>query len=113
MKLVDMEREPIQMEAAPIAAEPFYPCSLSLMLDMEALEALGIDDMPNAGTEFHLEAMGVITHSSTSDPDADGDVDSCCLSLQVTHLGLEHEKEPPLRDTDKDRAARMYGPREG
>jgi hypothetical protein len=113
MNLVDMERAPVQMEAAPIAAAPFYPCCLSLMLDSEALAQLGIDDLPNAGTEFHLEAMGVITRSSTSDPDADGDVDSCCLSLQVTHLGFEHDEEPPLRDTDKDRAARMYGPKEG
>ena len=90
-----------------------YPFGLALHLDMEALEALGIDPMPTAGTEFHLEAHGVITHSSTSDPDADGDVDFCNLALQVKHLGFEHEESPPLKDTDADRATRMYGPKEG
>jgi hypothetical protein len=112
MDMVDMAREMPAVAGVPEMGEAsVYPCCLTLNLDMEALEALGVDPLPTAGTEFHLEAHGVITHSSTSDPDADGDVDGANLTLQVKHLGFEHEAEPPLKDTDHDRAGRMYGPR--
>jgi hypothetical protein len=90
-------------------AESYYPHGLSLTLGMEELEALGIEGLPTAGTEFHLEALGVITACSTMDPDADGDVDHVCLTLQIKHMGFEHEESPPIRDTDEDRAKRMYG----
>lgn len=113
MKLVDMAREPehgLTDVAAPPSAtspEPYYPYGLALNLDAEALEALGIDDVPMAGKEFHIEAFGVITNSSTSDPDADGDVDSVNLTLQIKHLGFEHEAE----EDKQGPAARLYGPK--
>lgn len=115
MKLVDMARKaeygptaaaPVPMDSPP---EPYYPCGLSLNLDAEALEALGIEGPPTAGKQFHVEAFGVITNSSTSDPDADGDVDSVNLTLQITHMGFEHEAE----EDDKGPASRLYGPKEG
>jgi len=112
MDMVDMSRE---MEA-PAEVEPkaqCYPYGLTLNLDAEAIEALGITALPTAGTQFHLEAFGVITMASTSDPDADGDVDHVNLTLQLTHMGFEHEASPEMKDTDSDRATRLYGPREG
>jgi hypothetical protein len=109
--LIHMAREREEIPGQPVEEKPFYPYGLALNLDMEALEALGIEEMPSAGTEFHLEAHGCITHSSTCDPDADGDVDGCCLTLQITHLGFEHGEEPERKDTDRDHAQRMYGPK--
>ena len=112
MDLVDMSRE-LEPEMAPVAPGPCYPYGLTLNLDAEAIEALGITELPTAGTEFHLEAVGIITLSSTADPDADGDVDGINLTLQLTHMGFEHQASPALKDTDGDRASRLYGSREG
>jgi hypothetical protein len=111
MELVHMCREPeLPPDSSPAnPTQPYYPYGLALNLDMEALEALGIEGMPSAGTEFHLEAHGCITHSMTCDPDADGDIDGCCLTLQITHLGFEHGEEPERKSTDEKHAKRLYG----
>jgi hypothetical protein len=81
----------------------------TIHLDMEDLKRLGIEDMPIAGTEFHVEAVGVVCHSSTHDHDADGDVDGVCVTLQVTDMGVMFGEAPELADTDGDAAHRLYG----
>ena len=83
--------------------------TLSLTLDMDDLATLGVE-LPTAGAEFHLEAKGVVTHSQTFDPDADGDVDEACVTLRIKMLGCEMGASPPIKDTDRDTATRLYGP---
>ena len=95
---------------------PSYPYGLTLTLEAEQLEALGVslEELPSAGNGFHLEALGVIRRSSTEDPDADGDVDRVSLELQITHMGFEHEA---ASDSDDDAgnsySQRLYGVKEG
>lgn len=86
-----------------------YPYGLRLHLTHVELEKLGYTELPPAGTELHLEAIGVVTRAATEDPDADGDVDYCCVEVQIKELGLEEEaEEEPERD-DGETAERMYG----
>jgi hypothetical protein len=115
MDLVDMAiKAPIaeRMYAESPACSP-YPYGLRLNLNAEQLAALGIEGLPPAGTTMHLEAVAVVTRSSTEDPDADGDVDYVCLEMQVTQLAVEEgeggedEEDEPETKVD-DRAERMY-----
>ena len=91
-----------------------YPYGLRFNLTHEELGKLGYTDLPPAGTTLRIEAVGVVTKASSEDPDADGDVDYCCVEIQITELGLEEEGESEGEDTDEDstqsdRAERMYG----
>lgn len=86
---------------------PSYPGCLTLTLDAETLQALGVEGVPTAGTQFHLEAFGSVTYSATMDPDVDGDIDNVMLTLQITHMAFEHEDE---EDTE-GAAGRLYGPK--
>ena len=101
---------------SPQSAEPYYPYGLSLTLEAEQLEALGVSlkELPSAGNGFHLEAYGVIRRSITEDPDADGDVDRVCLELQITHMGFEHESAGKNdNDSGQSYSQRLYGVKEG
>jgi hypothetical protein len=86
MKLIDMK--------PPREAPNPSPYGLRLTLNQDQLAALGFKDLPKAGTEVHLEAVAIVTRSSTEDPDADGDVDYVCVELQLTELGCEVDAEP-------------------
>lgn len=95
----------------PMALCP-YPYGLRLHLNQEQLAALGYAELPPAGTSLRIEAVGVVTRSSSEDPDADGDIDYLCVEVQITEMGLEEEEASTGEDSDRDageRATRMYG----
>lgn len=96
MKLIDMHHKPGEGEAMPMCApgpSSEYPYGLRITLHEEQLKALGLDGLPPAGTALHLEAVAVVTRSSTEDPDADGDIDYVCVELQLTELGIERDED--------------------
>lgn len=109
-----MEREPDAAGAlyggAPAAtAQVAYPYGLRLNFTHEELEKLGYTELPPAGTEIHLEARGVVVRAATEDPDADGDIDYCCVEVQIKELGMEQEGETEEEEgEDTGRAERMY-----
>jgi hypothetical protein len=109
MDLVPMAREetPSLGMPEPVAISP-YPYGLRINLTHEELEKLGYSDLPPAGTKCRIEAVGVVTRAATEDPDADGDVDYCCVEIQITELGMEEEGEPEGEDRSAGRAERMY-----
>jgi hypothetical protein len=88
-----------------------YPLNLTLHLHHHQLKHLGIEDhhdMPTVGREFHAELHGHISHSHHEEgPEG---VSNRSLTLQITHMGLEHEDE---EEEERDHAKRMYGPKEG
>jgi len=87
-----------------------YPYGLRLHLTHEELAKLGYEELPPAGTVCKLEAVAVVTRSSTEDPDADGDCDYCSIELQVTELAMEEEEgEEEDEDPSAARAHRLYG----
>lgn len=93
-----------------------YPYGLRMTLNEEQLSALGLEGLPPAGTTLHLEAVAVVTRSSTEDPDADGDIDYVCVELQLTQLGVEEEgdsEEEGAVERRERRGKRMYGGKDG
>lgn len=117
MEMVDMAIKPSQADSlyacSPAPSCSPYPYGLRLNLNQDQLNALGIKDLPPAGTTLNLQAVAVITRSSTEDPDADGDVDYVCVEMQVTQLGLEEagesdDEEEDAEDVSVGRAERMY-----
>jgi hypothetical protein len=122
MDLVSMaQKEPGEgiYATSPAMAPSPYPYGLRLCLGMEQLAALGYTELPPAGTEVRIEAIGVVTKASSEDPDADGDVDYVSVEIQVKEMGLEEEGESAGEDIDDDdgldqpkhqdgRAERMY-----
>lgn len=107
MDMVSMERE---VEAtgypSPVSISP-YPYGLRLNLTQDELAKLGYTELPPAGTELRLEAVGCVVRSSSEDPDADGDIDYLCVEIQITELGVEQEGEEK-EDKSGGRAERMY-----
>lgn len=98
-------------DSPPTTSPSPYPYGCKLCLNQEQLAALGYTDLPPAGTQVHIEAVGVVTRSCTEDPDADGDIDYVSVEIQVTAMALEEEGEGDEEDDDEksgDRAARMY-----
>lgn len=63
-----------------------YPYGLTLRLEEDSLEKLGIDDesLPNAGDELTFSIKARVTDVSSRER-ADGD-DTCCVELQVTKM---------------------------
>lgn len=103
------ENEGGGLGAVPVEPSP-YPYGLRINLTQQELEKLGYKELPPAGTELRLEAVGVVTSSRSEDPDADGDVDYLCVDVQITELGVEQEGEGAEDDEDEDvgRAERLY-----
>lgn len=64
-----------------------FPYGLRLDLDKDALEKLGIDDLPDVGDTFHLMATVKVT-SVSEDTTSDGS-DHCSVCLQITNMSLE------------------------
>jgi hypothetical protein len=104
MDMVSMERE-VETTGYPVSISP-YPYGLRLNLTQDELAKLGYTELPPAGTELRLEAVGCVVRSSSEDPDADGDIDYLCVEVQITQLGVEQEEEK--KDKAGGRAERMY-----
>lgn len=90
MKMVNLKRADGDeaMAACPIEQ---YGYGLRIYLDQEQCEALGITSAPKPGTQVKLQAVGIITQSS-SNVDMDNDSPSgteVSLSIQITDMGLE------------------------
>ena len=81
-----------------------YGYGLSLYLNSEQCEALGISETIKPGTQVTLQAMAIITNASESiDREGDDAGTDISLSLQITDLGIE--AGAPL----KDAAKKLYG----
>lgn len=117
MNLIDMSHKPGEGQCTPMpCVSSEYPYGLRLTLNEEQLVALGLTQLPTAGVTLRLEAVAVVTRSSTEDPDADGDIDYVCVELQLTELGVELEEiaddENAVEKRDKG-AKRLYAKKGG
>lgn len=98
MKLVSVKidkaaQEKRYAEPSVAADRPMYPWGLSVNLDTETLEKLGLaDDLPEVGSMMKLEAKVDVV--SVSENETAGGGKSCSVSLQITDLGLSAPKEP-------------------
>lgn len=94
-----IDKKKLQAEAAAPVAEsalfdrPAYPYGLSLRLDHDALQTLGIEELPAAGAILALVAKVSVEGSRSEDRvGADGKTtQSKSLHLQITDLALSDD----------------------
>lgn len=87
----DEQRKLISGMALPMEDnKPRYPYGLSLNLNEDSLEKLGIETLPEVGSTIHLKALAKVTSVSK---DATDEKESSRVCLQITHLAFEEEDE--------------------
>ncbi len=65
-----------------------YPYGLSISLDQDDLDKLGMDADCAAGDMLHLHALAKVSSVSTNDTESGM---RCRIELQITHLEVEDE----------------------
>lgn len=91
MKIEPAAREKKYAEAATSPAEGnLYPWGLTLSLDDEALEKLGMEALPKADAKMFVYAKATVTRVESTDSAPGGKRRS--VSLQITDLLLEPTK---------------------
>lgn len=93
LKLTDADKKKRAKEFDPknVDAQPDYPYGTRLSLDDAALEKLGIDELPKAGSELHVTGIVKVTGTSQN-ADEKGSSDRR-VELQITHLAIEGPKK--------------------
>lgn len=107
MKPVHMKMEPRDPEKdstlEKAAQGPRYPYGLTIHVDQDELEKLGLDTLPAVGTVCELEGKGKVTNISAS---ADDSGKRKSLTIQITHLAID-PGEAPAADKGKQ-AEKLY-----
>jgi hypothetical protein len=105
MKLVDMKLDPKeQKKEADLAYDPpAYPWGLSISLDDEALEKLGMTELPDVGDTMTLTARVCCTSVSAS---ANENGQRRSVSFQIEALALSDAVESD--DEKKDPTDALY-----
>lgn len=106
MKLVSMKMDTSARskyaEPSISADRPLYPWGLTINLDKDALEKLGLaDDLPQVGKGMKLQALVDVT--SVSERDSQDGGKDCSVSLQITDLGLVAVKDTDAGDALYDK----------
>lgn len=89
MKMISMKKDSDEMGDAAYCMSAKYGYGLTLHLDEDQCESLGISKALKAGTQVTLQAMAVVT-SATESLERDGDDKGTDVSicLQITDMGL-------------------------
>lgn len=91
------------MSCYPSYRAPNYPYGLSICLDEDQCEKLGISKALKAGTEVTITARAIVSRSTESvDDDNDGGND-VSMTLQITDLSLK------AQGVVRNAAAELYG----
>lgn len=107
MKLVDMKRDATDRDAGDVASEmPAYPSGLRLVLDDEALERLGLEDVA-VGDVLDVAARAKVV--SYTENAGDDDAVTCRLELQITALGVDGDAGAARARRDDDRLNELGG----
>lgn len=101
MAMIDMKQKPEREEApGEIEAEqPQYPYGLSLSLEKEQLEKLGITELPKVGDKMMVHANAIVKTVSAYDTQSGSDQR---VELQITEMEVSPGEA-------KDPAEIMYG----
>ncbi len=99
MKLPPLKEKPMA-DCAPCHIErEQYPYGLRLHLDTEQLSALGIDKLPDVGTEVTISAKGKVTSVNQGASEHNKKVFRN-VGIQITDLGLDSAK-PQTKKTEQ------------
>ena len=95
MKITKEERDK-RTEPSSLATDgPAYPYGLTVQLDNDSLEKLGIKTLPDAGEKYTLIAAVTVVGVSSSESESGK---NRSVSLQLTALCLEDEAPGKLYD---------------
>lgn len=93
------------IEPMPSKDTPRYPYGLNIHLEGEAMEKLGLENLPKVGTQMML--MALVNVESVSERDSQDGGKKQSMSIQITDMALEPKKEK------KDLASALYGNKQG
>lgn len=99
MKVSKAEREARYSEKSVAADAPSYPYGLSINLDDEALEKLGLEELPAVDAKVMIVAKATVTNVSSNA--STGGEKRRSIALQITDLCLES-------GSSKDAATELY-----
>jgi len=100
MKLTSMKKEQDDNGAMAYCCSEKFGYGLTLYLDEDQCEALGISKALKAGTQVTLQAVAIVTSATESlERDGDDKGTDVSLSLQITELGLT--ANGTLKNADK------------
>lgn len=93
VKLTSMKLDPKEREKKPetvLADRPVYPWGLTVNLDEESLDKLGMTELPAVGSALYLGANVEVTSVSDSEhtDEGGGTHRHRSVSLQITEMGL-------------------------
>jgi hypothetical protein len=96
--MISMKREKQNSESNEVAMDekPDYPYGLTLHLDSESLDKLGIKELPEVGAEMMIGAKVKVESINMSDSD---DGKEKHVALQVTDMELSGADKPSAADT--------------
>jgi len=101
MKLASMKLDPEQQKKeadSMVTDKPVYPWGLCVELNEDALQKLGMKDLPDVDDSMTLTARVVVTSVSSN---ATTDGENRRVSLQITDMELG----PEQKDSDADDSA--------
>lgn len=89
MSLTSMKKESDGLDY-PAYVQGNYPGGLSIYIDEEQCDALGLTSAIKPGTEVSITAKGIVTRSTESvEADGDDKGNDVSLAVQITDLGLK------------------------
>lgn len=117
MRMVDMARTPAEKKeeladmAGPcmpsVDSVPDYPYGLSLSLDNDSMEKLGLDDSCQVGDLLHFTAMAKVTSVSSYDNENSGP--NRRIELQVQQMGVPEDESTEDPSPGKLSRPKRYG----
>ncbi len=102
MDLIDLQKDPQPIDSEEMYDQPMYSYGLCISLGREELEKLGIEKLPEAGSEMMIKAFAYVKTVRES-KEQDGVEQN--VELQITAMGIE-----PF-DKSGDQAEGLYGDR--
>ena len=99
MDLIDLKKDPQLIDSNEMYEEPMYSYGLCINLGREELEKLGIEKLPEAGSEMMIKAQAYVKTVRES-KEKDGVEQN--VELQICAMGIE-----PI-DKTKDQAKGLY-----
>ena len=100
MDLIDLKKDPQPVDSNEMYEEPMYSYGLCISLGREELEKLGIEKLPEAGSEMMIKAIAYVKTVRES-KEKDGVEQN--VELQICAMGIE-----PF-DKSGDQAEGLYG----
>ena len=100
MDLIDLKKDPQPIDSNEMYEEPMYSYGLCISLGRQELEKLGIEKLPEAGSEMMIKGIAYVKTVRES-KEKDGVEQN--VELQITAMGIE-----PF-DKSGDQADGLYG----